>query len=250
MEVARDIAERRALRRVREAYAAWSATYERSGHNPLTAAAEELLGPWLRDLRGQRLLDLACGDGRVLGLARQEATRFRAGLDFSRGMLLAARRRHPDTPLIEAELCALPLAAESFDRVALSLALSHLPRIEVAVFEMARVLAPGGRLLLIDLHPDAAERGWTRSFRDAAGRRRRVDWWPQDLDRIEALCRAAGLEILRRRERALDPTRLPPDAPPSAGRGLALYAIEARKPAEQSSDQRSPSASPLNPIGR
>jgi malonyl-CoA O-methyltransferase len=46
-----------------------------------------------------------------------------------------------------------------------ALTLGHIADPLPAMREFARVLAPGGMLLLSDFHPDAAARGWRRTFR-------------------------------------------------------------------------------------
>jgi len=76
-------------------------------------------------------------------------------VDTSPEMLAAARRRLPDADLRQASLESLPFADASFDLAVCSLALTHVPSptLDVAIAELARVLRPGGRLVLSDIHP-------------------------------------------------------------------------------------------------
>ena len=97
--------------------------------------------------RGARVLDIGCGPGIVLGAALARGAR-PTGADVAAGMLDVVRRRHPGVDLVEADVAALPLADGSFDAVVGGFVLNHLPAPERAAAEIARVLAPGGRVAL------------------------------------------------------------------------------------------------------
>jgi lysine 2,3-aminomutase len=99
------------------------------------------------------VLDMGCGTGRFT-IPLAERARSVAGLDMSPMMLLTARKKLADRGL-EADLCEgdmadLPFPDASFDVVVSMLALMHIPRQDrQKVFhEVARVLRPGGRLLI------------------------------------------------------------------------------------------------------
>jgi ubiquinone/menaquinone biosynthesis C-methylase UbiE len=102
---------------------------------------------------GDDVLDMGCGTGRfTLPLARHAASV--SGLDMSPMMLATARKKLAaqglDADLREGDMAALPFPAASFDVVVSMLALMHIPRQDrPQVFrEAARVLRPGGRLLI------------------------------------------------------------------------------------------------------
>lgn len=85
------------------------------------------------------------------------------------------RLHEVDVGYLGADLCHLPLAAESFDTVFCISVLEHLPRssMPAALAQMHRVLRPGGRLLLTtDYWRDASEELWYTG----EGRSFRVDW--------------------------------------------------------------------------
>ena len=63
------------------------------------------------------------------------------------------------------DAAALPIANGSADLVLCALTLGHIRNQIAAMREFARVLAPGGTLLLTDFHPAAAALGWRRTFR-------------------------------------------------------------------------------------
>ncbi|WP_412544406.1 class I SAM-dependent methyltransferase [Longispora sp. K20-0274] len=70
------------------------------------------------------------------------------GFDISPGMLARARDSVPDVEFAEASFTALPVADASADHVVCTLALSHLESLELFFREAARVLRPGGHLLI------------------------------------------------------------------------------------------------------
>jgi SAM-dependent methyltransferase len=99
------------------------------------------------------VLDMGCGTGRFT-IPLAERARSVTGLDMSPMMLATARKkladRGLDADLHEGDMADLPFADASFDAVVSMLALMHIPRQDrQQVFrEVARVLRPGGRLLV------------------------------------------------------------------------------------------------------
>lgn len=97
----------------------------------------------------RRVLDVGCGTGRLL--ADLDAARpgvHAAGVDLAPGMCLAARGAAPRALVVAADAEALPFRPGAFDLVVSSSTFQWLPRLEPALGECARVLAPGGRLVL------------------------------------------------------------------------------------------------------
>lgn len=99
--------------------------------------------------QGLRLADLGCGPA-DLWLENQaripESMRLLLG-DLSHGMLLEARRRLGDDPrftFFNGDIQSLPLPGGAFDRLTANHMLYHVPDIDRAVAEMARLLKPGG----------------------------------------------------------------------------------------------------------
>lgn len=102
---------------------------------------------------GRRALDVCCGTGDVaLALARTGAEVI--GLDFSPEMLAVARQRARTAAgnlrFVEGDALALPFPEDSFDAVTISYGLRNLADFRAGLAEMARVLRPGGRLLVLD----------------------------------------------------------------------------------------------------
>jgi ArsR family transcriptional regulator len=101
------------------------------------------------------IADLGCGTGNAAELLAPHVSSVIA-IDQSEPMLEAAKLRLGDHRNIECrtgELNDLPLATASVDATTCVLVLHHLPEIEPAIAEMARVIRPGGRALVIDMLP-------------------------------------------------------------------------------------------------
>lgn len=115
---------------------------------------------------GARVLDVGCGTGTLTLEAKRRcgADARVHGLDVSVEMIARARAKAVeaglDVALDVASAEALPVADGSCDVVLCSLALHHLRRSQrrTAVAEMLRVLAPGGRLVVVELSPQKGVR--------------------------------------------------------------------------------------------
>jgi SAM-dependent methyltransferase len=99
-----------------------------------------------------RLLDVGCGAGLALRLAADRGADV-CGLDASEGMLAHARRRVPGAPLVAGEIESLPYDDGSFDVVTGFNSFQYAARPAVALAEARRVVAPGGRVLLLNWAP-------------------------------------------------------------------------------------------------
>lgn len=89
----------------------------------------------------QRILDIGCGSSRILQSLPQAV-----GLDMQIRKLRWLRT--PGRALVQGSLNQLPFADQSFDAVICSEVIEHIPRQEVDLTDMVRVLAPGGTLVL------------------------------------------------------------------------------------------------------
>jgi ubiquinone/menaquinone biosynthesis C-methylase UbiE len=106
---------------------------------------------------GSKLLEIGCGAGNLLMQAVVRDS-FPVALDLSMQALTFVRSRieeaasGPDAPrgygCVQSIGELLPLADNTFDGVILSEVIEHLPAPQVSILEAARVLRPGGRLLV------------------------------------------------------------------------------------------------------
>jgi ubiquinone/menaquinone biosynthesis C-methylase UbiE len=111
--------------------------------------------PWACGRAAGDVLEVAIGTGRNLPFYPDGTSITRlTGVDWSPAMLAIARERAAalgrDADLRQGDAQALDFPAESFDTVLCALGLCAIPDDRRAVTEMARVLRPGGRLLLVD----------------------------------------------------------------------------------------------------
>src|SRR5919198_709666 len=122
------------------------------------AAWDRILDLVLAGRRALDALDVGCGTG-FLSLELAARGHRVTGVDFAPAMLAEARRkaaeRGASIRFEEADAEQLPFADRSFDLVISRHVLWTLPHPEAAIDEWKRVLRPGGRLVVVDSHPDA-----------------------------------------------------------------------------------------------
>jgi SAM-dependent methyltransferase len=95
-------------------------------------------------------LDVGCGEGRLCRMLK--ATGVKAtGIDPMRQFIELARQRDPDGDYRLGNAEALEFADASFDLVVSYITLADIPDFRAAIAEMARVLKPGGSLLMANL---------------------------------------------------------------------------------------------------
>lgn len=112
----------------------------------------KILARFLESLpESARVLDAGCGQGAPV-LTRAAASGTAVGLDFSREQLRLAAANAPDAALVRGDMTALPFATGAFDGVVACWSLIHVPMDDhrTVVEEFARVLRPGGRVLLCE----------------------------------------------------------------------------------------------------
>jgi SAM-dependent methyltransferase len=113
----------------------------------LTGGTVEKLLDAARVGSGMRVLDVATGTGLAAAAATQRGARV-VGVDVVAEMVEQARSLYPELEFVEGDVHALPFADNSFDAVVCNFGLLHFGRPEDAASELARVLAPSGRLAL------------------------------------------------------------------------------------------------------
>lgn len=230
--------------------------------------ALQLLPP---EVRGRRCLEAGCGAAQnAICLARRGADCTAA--DLSAGQLRAglrlARRHRAAVRLVQADMAALPFAGEpGFDLVLSAYALPFVAAPERAVRELARVLRPGGTLVLSTAHPLAAGE-WLELdgvpgvflpdyFAPPADRRRRgtaeavcqpvplstvFGWLTAAGLQVEALCEPPALPVT-----GLTPAQLRARIPYWSPAWLALTERFARTPVVAIFRARKPAVAPRRP---
>jgi len=156
--------------------------------------------------------DLGCGTGQVSAAIAPFVARVIA-VDASAAMLQAAKKRLHGIENIElrrGELEALPIDDARLDAATLMLVLHHVPEPERALAEVARVLKPGGRAVVVDMQPHERE-----SYRQQMGH----VWLGFGDDHVRRIFSETGFEDVRI-------VLLPPDA---RSKGPGLFVATGRR---------------------
>ncbi len=161
------------------------------------AAMDEALGAGPFNL----LVDLGTGTGRILELFGARAARA-LGFDLNHAMLAYARMKLERAGLSHAQvrhgdLYNVPLPDGAADAVVLHQVLHFLDDPAAAIAEASRLLAPGGRLLVVDFAPHELE------FLREQSAHRRLGFARDQLGRLLA---GAGLKLARFRELKPEPS--------------------------------------------
>jgi demethylmenaquinone methyltransferase/2-methoxy-6-polyprenyl-1,4-benzoquinol methylase len=175
-------------------------------------------------LQSPRVLDLCCGSGDLCFLAEDLGAGLVVGADFTLPMLEVAKRRRREGGLrsrfVQADALRLPFPDGSFDVLTIGYGLRNVADIPAALSEMRRVLAPGGRAVVLDFGkpdhalPAALYRAYLGTVMPAVGWIFHGDpqtyaYIPASLQRypaqrgVEALMKAAGFADVRYEERLL-----------------------------------------------
>lgn len=182
----------------REFFASSAGQWDRLRGELFGARAELAALPALLD-DGWTVGDLGAGTGQVAASLAPFVRRVVA-VDGSAPMLEAARKRlapFANVELRRGELEALPIEDHSLDAAVISLALHLAPEPARVLAEAARVLRPGGRLLIVDMMPHERT-----DLSESMGH-----LWPGfDADSIATWGRAAGFERMSYHPLAADPT--------------------------------------------
>jgi len=136
------------------------------------------------------LLDIGTGTGHILRLLANKAEDA-IGVDASLEMLAVARSSldktsHPNVQVRQGDMYKLPFKASRFDIITIHMVLHYAEYPERALKEAARVLKPGGKIVLVDFEPHNLEQ-----LRDQHAHR----WLGFETSKIENLMQNAGLNL-------------------------------------------------------
>lgn len=147
--------------------AAWIASQGEAGDFARRHVLDAPMLARIADRGFQNALDIGCGEGRFCRMIAPHVGRA-VGIDPSPSLIAEAARRDPGGDYLVGYAEALDMANGAFDLVISYLSLIDIEHIEPAIAEMARVLAPGGTLLIANLNGfNTANdgQGWRRDWR-------------------------------------------------------------------------------------
>lgn len=166
-----------------ESAAAWIADMGEHGDFGRRYVLDPVMVPRALALQPKAMLDVGCGEGRFCRMLAKHGVAV-TGIDPARALIEHARERDPHGTYLEADAANLPFDDSAFDLVVSCLSLIDIPDVAAAIAEMARVLKPGGRLLIANSNPwntagDGEGLGWAL---DADGRKAhfRIDNYLQE----------------------------------------------------------------------
>jgi len=198
-------------------YGQVSGGYDAEAGGGLFATDEPVVAEYLASRQPGVALDAACGTGRFAEFLARRGHRV-IGVDVSPDMLSYARRRVPEAEFHVAGLDRLPLPDDCVDVIVCALALEHVPRLDPVLAEFARVLRPGGDLVISDVHHEVITRGSVMTCRGPAGEPRIAPTYRHQLgDYLRAALRH-GLDVKRCEEPRVVRADEPP-AEPATGIG-------------------------------
>lgn len=183
------VTERDAIRR---AYDDLAGTYAAARSSD--AAADAKLDLFREELPADaRVLDAGCGQGTPVLATLAEKTGV-VGLDFSGEQLELAREHAPGASLVRGDMTSLPFSEGTFGAVTALYSLIHVPLAEhpTVLEEFARVLTPGGTLLLTE-----GSEEWVGSNPDWLGTGAEMRWAFAGRDATLEQLDRAGFEVLR-----------------------------------------------------
>ncbi|MEI2639438.1 MAG: class I SAM-dependent methyltransferase [Microthrixaceae bacterium] len=143
-----------------EDHAGWWQEQFTDGADP--EYVEQIL-PLIRDnlLGSGTVVDIGCGEGQVARLAADAGLGV-IGIDPAHTQVAEAFRRGGSPRYIQGSAVDLPIATASADMAVACLVFEHIPDVDAALDEVARILRPGGRFLFLLNHPllQTPDSGW------------------------------------------------------------------------------------------
>jgi SAM-dependent methyltransferase len=179
-------------------YDRWSRSYDTDG-NPVLEATAWALDRMPLGCGDCDVVELGCGTARNAPRVLGEGARSYTGVDGSIGMLnvAASQLRDPRVRFVHSDLMQPWMSGRMFDLALVVLVLEHLPSIDPLCETLARIVRPGGRVRIVDLHPERVASGALAYFHDGATEVRFTSR-AHPVAALAAAMEAVGFDVVRR----------------------------------------------------
>lgn len=179
-------------------YDRWSRSYDADA-SPLVEATAWVLDRSPLACADCDVVEMGCGTARNAARALAEGARSYTGVDGSAGMLSVAamRYRDPRVGFVHADLMQPWAPHRTFDLALVVLLLEHLPSLDPLCETLARAVRPGGRVRIVDLHPERVASGALAYFHDGPTEVRFASK-AHPVAALAAALEAVGFDVVRR----------------------------------------------------
>jgi SAM-dependent methyltransferase len=189
---------------VEEGYAIWAREYG-DFHDLFDIDLFERSPLLIARTPGARVIDLACGNGRIGRWLKTAGAMSVVGVDRSPEMLAEAALRGVYERTLVADVTATGLPEASFDGAITSMALCHVADLDAFFREARRVLRPGGWLAVLDYHPFFLFMGIPTHFNPGGGGEAiAIENHVHSMSRLFRAARETGFVLRELEERFVD----------------------------------------------
>jgi ubiquinone/menaquinone biosynthesis C-methylase UbiE len=191
-----------------KAYDIWAASYDDQPDNLMLSLDEAVFSSLLQgvSLEGKTLADIGCGTGRHWQKIADSGAKKIIGFDVSMAMLAVLQKKFPAAQTYQLKDNTLKeLLSNSCDVLISTLTIAHIEKAEEALEEWTRVLKPRGEIIITDYHPEALAKGGKRTFSNNT-HTIAIKNYVHSLDKLIAIARQLGFELVRLEERKIDHT--------------------------------------------
>jgi SAM-dependent methyltransferase len=188
---------------VREGYGEWVANYEQTVQNEMDIRLFARIQSVEWAQLG-RVIDLACGTGRIGVWLKQQGAQQIDGVDFTPEMLALAAEKGVYAQLFTGSVFNTGLPSETYDLAVQSLADEHLATLTPLYRETARITQPDGCFVIVGLHPHYLMNGIPTHFHRSTGEAIAVESYVHLLSDHVKAAHAAGWTLTEMDEGIVD----------------------------------------------
>jgi ubiquinone/menaquinone biosynthesis C-methylase UbiE len=136
----------------RESYNRIASDYDNTLEGRFTERFKELLKEETRLQPGSSILDVACGNGRLLKMLSEQNEIRGYGIDISEQMVEHAKIKYPKFQFCVSSCDKTPFEERTFDAITVSAAYHHFPDVKSFAKEAVRLLKPQGTIYIAEVH--------------------------------------------------------------------------------------------------